>query len=134
MFEFTKNLYNKVTDVFASNNIIRFMLVSVIISILLNIYFCNKNKSIVTNEFGFFYKVYGILKFIILAVNLLLFGRILWMAIGKITDGVIGILKICIVSFILVCVTSLQVLFTDFFLHKYDTLEQALCVINSYQV
>lgn len=79
--------------------------------------------------------MYGILYFIILAVNLLLFGRIMWMAIGKITDaGVIGILKICIVSFILVCVNSLQVLFTDFFLHKYDTLGQALCVINSYQV
>lgn len=152
MFFFTKILYFKmVQEVFAMNDKISFILVSVTIwlgtlligilcPVFLNIDLHNRKNGRDTKHFVMFYDVYGIVKFIILTINLLFFCRIFWVAMKMKTErdvNVKGVLKTCLVSFILVSITSLQVLLTDFssyFLNKYEQLNLDFKVINSFQV
>lgn len=140
MFVFTKNLYEKVILVFSLKKI-SFALVSVSIWLLtlpvgiLCPLFLNKRDS---NEFDIFYEVYAIVKFVILCMNLLFFCRIFYVAISRRNDrDLSGLLRTCLVSFNLVCITSLQVLITDltsFFSENLVMLNQAFSIINSFQV
>lgn len=141
MFVFTKNLYDKVILVFALKKI-SFVLVSVSIWLLtlpvglLCPLFLNVDSD---KNFDTFYFVYSIVKFIILFLNLIFFCRIFWVAISRRTDRDLkGLLRTCAVSFILVCITSLQVLLTDltaFFADEnMEMLNYAFSVLNSYQV
>lgn len=141
MFVFTKNLYDKVVLVFSLKKI-SFVLVSVSIWLLtLPIgLLCPLLLSIHDGRgFNTFYFVYGIVKFIILSMNLLFFCRIFWVAISRRPERDFkGLLRTCVVSFILVSITSLQVLLTDlttFFAKDHEALLSfAFGVVNSYQV
>lgn len=138
MFVFSKNLYDKVVNVFSIEKptmFIRFVVIwTVSIPIgLLCPFLINIRK------FRLYYEVYAHVKLFIIIVNSLFFFKIFYVAITKAngTRNVRDIVKFAIIAFILICISSLQVFLTDilsFYYYKYMTLINIFCVMNSYQV
>lgn len=142
MFLFSKNLYDKVVQVFTTKKM-TFALKSVIVwlitlpvGVLFPIFTFNGMFSNDYSYLSILYKSYAILKFVILIVNLLFFCRIFYVAITRrISGNNQGVMRTCVISFILVSISSLQVLLTDFlsyFGHHLVTI--VFSVVNSYQV
>lgn len=137
MFVFTKNLYDKVVVVFVTYKC-NFLLLSVLIwtlTIPVGI-LCP-----VSLQNGFYielYKTYAWVKFIVLTMNLLFFARIFWVIINKSNTGnrnMKNIVKTCIISFLLVILTSLQVFINDILSYlEVTAVSEAFCLINSFQV
>lgn len=145
MFIFTKNLYDKVIQVFTLRET-NFVVLSVCVWLLtvpigivcpvflsFNFRYCN-----------IFYIAFVVIKFIILSINFMFFCRIFWVIINLKTDRDLKrLIKTCVVSLILLLITSLQaiveVMFVDvstyfFVLIKYKDLGHTFKIINSYQV
>lgn len=136
MFVYTKNLYDKVVLVFALQKW-NFVILSVLIWILTIPLGVLCPVFLMLGYFTEFYQAYSLLKFAILTVNVLFFCRIFYVIINRSKNSnrnFTEILKTCIISFILVCLTSLQVFVNDIlsFLEVNIT-TNAFCVINSFQ-
>lgn len=146
MFAFSKNLYDGIMNVFTPKS--SFTLISVIIwcatipiGILCPLLIELDLKQLMESGsrgkyFKTFYTIYAYQKFLILAVNLVLFGVIFKTAISR-NDRTVSLLRTCVVSCILVSISSVQVLVTDLFsnfMDNYPKVSLAFGVVNSYQV
>lgn len=145
MFLFTKNLYDKVIQVFTLKET-NFVIVSVcvwLVTIPIGVV-CPIFLSFDYNYCNIFYFTYVLLKCIVLMINFLLFCRIFWVIMTIKTDRDLkGLLRTCVISMMLLFVTSLQALVeimlvdvTAYFLLiiKFSDLGHSFKVINSYQV
>lgn len=136
MFVYTKSLYDKVVLVFALQKL-NFILMSALIWILtipigvMCPVFLNLEKFIE------FYHVYAWFKFVVLTVNILFFGRIFYVIMTRNKNSsrnFTEIIKTCVISFILVCLTSLQVFINDILSYfEIDAATDSFCVLNSFQ-
>lgn len=135
MFIFTKNLYNKIVVVFPmlNYNLLVTSAVTWIAPIPLS---CLGPLLMAYNQYycTIYWNVYAHVKFFICILNALVFIEIIRVAFRRNT-----FLKTAIITFILVSVTSLQVLVTDLINYYYKNVRSrslmlVFCVINSYQV
>lgn len=137
MFVFTKNLYEKVVLVFVLKKI-SFLILSLLVWIIVIPIGVLCPVSLVVDFFLDYYKVYSWLKFIVLTMNLLFFGKIFYVIATrnqKTNRNMKDIVKTCIISFVLVCMTSLQVFINDILSYlEMTTLSNIFCLINNYQV
>lgn len=138
MFVFTKNLYDKVVQVFILQNW-NFIRLSILIWVLTITIGVIGVLLISTDYFYYYYKTWAVTKFIFMLVNLLFFGNVFYVIYKRTTNinrHFIDIVKTCVISFLLVCVTSLQVLLTDLtsFFSENNLISNIFCIINSYQV
>lgn len=138
MFIYTKNLYDKVVLVFALQkwNFVHLSLLIWLLTIPIGV-LCP--VFLILEYFTEYYKVYAWLKFIILTVNVLFFCKIFYVIITrskKSNRNFTDIIKTCVISFILVCITSIQVFVTDIlsYLEASDNVTDPFCIINSFQV
>lgn len=138
MFIYTKNIYDKVVQVFFLEkwSSLRLSLVIWFGSLPVGLLYPLFIKRNIAEDY---LKAYNIIKFLTLSVNLLFFCKIFYViAIKHSTNSVnFGrLLKSCVISFLLVCITSLQVALTDWlsFYIKDSMIATTFCVINSYQV
>lgn len=138
MFVYTKNLYEKVVLVFVLqkwNFILLSVLIWTVVSIPLGV-LCPVFLSCFPDHFTTFYAVYTWLKFIVLSLNILFFCRIFYVIVNKSKNSnrnFTEIIRTCVISFILVCITSLQVFVNDIFSYIDAVKTNAFCLINSYQ-
>ncbi|CAH2041679.1 unnamed protein product, partial [Iphiclides podalirius] len=139
MFVFSKNLYNKVVLVFAVDKP-RLALTAALIWTATLPFGALCPFLLKIRCFTIYYQVYAHLKLLITLVNALIFVEIFNVAIkrGSSTGrNARDLVKSSIVAFILICITSLQVLVTDilsFYYYQYKMLVNLFCVVNSYQV
>lgn len=145
MFIFTKNLYDKVIQVFTLRET-NFVLLTVCIWVLtlpIGIV-CPLFLSINYTYCNIFYYSYVVVKCIILLINFLFFCKIFWVIVTIKTDRDLKrLLRTCVVSLMLLFITSLQalveVMFVDvtsyfLLLIKFKDLGYTFKVLNSYQV
>lgn len=140
MFVFSKNLYDKVVAVF---NVSQYSLTKVSTIIytfsILPAFPCSLIRYMDFYIFQIYYKVYACTKFIMLITNSYIFVRIFHVTFknhGNHTRNVTHIVKAAIVSFILLCMTSLQTFVVDIYAligspGCFITL--SFCAINSFQ-
>lgn len=144
MFIFSKNLYNKVVVVFPlqSYNLMVTTVVVWTVPLIVSL-LCPFLINIHDEYFQIFYNVYAHVKFFTCILNALVFIEIIRVAFSRSatnnTRNVRDFLKTSLIAFVLVSVTSLQLLITDIISYYYkQILSQLLvlifCVINSYQV
>ena len=139
MFVYTKNLYEKLVLVFVLRkwNFTVLSLMIWILTIPVGL-LCTLFLSLFVEYFGVFYKVYAWIKFITLTFNVLFFVRIFYVIVTSRHSerNFSEIIKTCVISFLLVCITSLQVFINDSlsYLDVSKSFRNALCIINSYQV
>lgn len=101
-----------INDVFALNKT-SFVLISVlnwVLTVPIGV-MCFMLMIIDPNYYGLLYYMYAFVKFIILALNLLIFCRLFWEVIKKNTESDANkksMLKTCAVSFVLLCVLGVQ--------------------------
>ncbi|CAH0625259.1 unnamed protein product [Chrysodeixis includens] len=138
MFIYTKNLYDKVVLVFALQQR-NFLLLSILIWVLTIPIGVLMPVFIQINVFDEAYRAYAWLKFLVLAVNLLLYGKIFYVIITRNRNSnrnFTDIIKTCVISLILVCITSLQVFLTDIltYFESGDIVTDTFCILNSFQV
>ncbi|CAH2090108.1 unnamed protein product [Euphydryas editha] len=144
MFIFSKNLYNKVVVVFPlqSYNLMVTTVAVWTVPLLLSLLFPFLIK-INDEYFEIFYNVYAHIKFFICILNALVFVEIIRVAFSRnasnSTRNVRDFLKTSLIAFVLVSVTSLQLLITDIISYYYKQIRSQLlvlifCVVNSYQV
>lgn len=139
MFVFSKNLYNKVVLVFGVDRPSLVLTTALIWTVTLPVgALCPFLLKI--GYFSMYYNVYAHLKLLITVVNALIFVKIFNVAIRRgstASRNTKDLVKTSIVAFILLCITSLQVLVTDilsFYYYQYTMLVNLFCVVNSYQV
>lgn len=140
MFVFSKNLYDKVVAVF---NVSQYSLTKVSIFIyafsMLPALPCCLIGYMDFKIFQIYYKAYACTKFVLLITNSYIFVRIFHVTFknrGNHTRNVTHIVKAAIVSFILLCMTSLQTFIVDVYaLIGYPgcLVTLSFCVINSFQ-
>lgn len=140
MFVFSKNLYDKVVAVF---NVTQYSLTKVSIIIytfsIVPALPCCLIGYMGFNLFQIYYKTYACTKFILLITNSYIFVRIFHVTFknrGNHTRNVTHIVKAAIVSFILLCMTSLQTFVVDVYAligHRGCLVTLSFCVINSFQ-
>lgn len=138
MFVYAKNIYNKLVSVFVLEwNFIKQSLVIWICAIPVGALCPTFMEMKFYTEY---YQSYVWVKLLVLLVNLTFFFRILLIVIhksykGNVSRNVVDILKTCIISFILVCITSLQallqVVLTD--VMTYFKEGSVFFVLNSFQ-
>lgn len=138
MFLFSKNLYDKVIQVFTTKKV-TFVLKSVLVWVLalpIGVLFPTLLHYELIYYFGVWCKVYSSLKFAVLVVNLFFFCRIFYVAMKrKLSGNVKGVVRTCVISFILVSISSVQVLLTDLLsFFDQNLVGVVFSVINSYQV
>lgn len=147
MFVFTKNLYDDIVKVFAQKP--SFTVVTAIIwgvSILIGLicpfllildkkYESEQNSTMI---FEAYYQIYSTVKLVILIVNLVMFWSIFKVVIQKNDKTFRSVLKTCVVSFILVTISSvqvfLQVAFSEILSHYLETYPEWFALIHSYQI
>lgn len=143
MFVFTKNLYDKVVLVFVFEKLSMLVVSCLVwtltapIGILCPVLLTLSEGSF----FQLYYKVYSHVKFFILLLNALVFFEIFHVAIRIGVDkskNIRHLVKTAIIAFILICITSLQVLVSDLLSYfKNDDQKMfvifVFCVINSFQ-
>ncbi|CAK1583030.1 unnamed protein product [Parnassius mnemosyne] len=142
MFVFSKNLYNKVVYVFPVEkpNLVVMSGLIWIISLPVGLICPSLLKLKHNVYFNIYYKVYAHIKLFVIVVNALIFFKIFSVAIRKGKSNAHSVkhyVKTAIIAFILICITSLQVLVTDilsFYYYSYTMLVKIFCVINSFQV
>ena len=135
MFIFTKHLYNKIVVVFpmVTYNLSITSLITWLTP--LPISFLGPILLEINSEYySIFLNVYTHVKFFICILNALVFVEIIRVAFRRNT-----FLKTAIITFVLVTVTSLQVLVTDLVNYYYEYIRSrclllVFCVINSFQV
>ncbi|XP_063624664.1 uncharacterized protein LOC134796397 [Cydia splendana] len=140
MFIFTKNLYDKVVLVFVYEKI-RLRIVSCLVWFLtLPVgVLCPVLLTYYKEYWNIFYKSYSQVKFFMLLLNALIFVEIFHVAckIGvDRTKNVKHLVKTSVIAFILVCITSAQVLITDllsYFIVGHEDIIYTFCVVNSFQ-
>ncbi|XP_063364106.1 uncharacterized protein LOC134652844 [Cydia amplana] len=141
MFIFTKNLYDKVVLVFVYEKI-RLRIVSCLVWFLtLPVgVLCPVLLTYYKQYWNIFYKSYSQVKFFMLLLNALIFIEIFHVAckIGvDRTKNVKHLVKTSVIAFILVCITSAQVLITDllsyYFIVGHEDIIFTFCVVNSFQ-
>lgn len=141
MYVFTKKLYDKVVIVFSTQDW-SVLTISVIIWFL-PLPIAVLLQYVLTNHIYMFricYRVYAFTKFLVLFMNLFLFINIFGVVFRRgvnNTRNKLDFMKAAVISFMLVSMTSLQVMATDLFSLFYgesDTLIKSFCVVNSYQV
>ncbi|KAF9823397.1 hypothetical protein SFRURICE_006610 [Spodoptera frugiperda] len=137
MFVFTNNLYEKVVLVFVIKKI-SFLILSLLVWIIAVPIGVLCPVSLVNDFFFDYYKVYSWLKFVVLTVNLLFFGRIFYVIATRnqqTNRNMKDIVKTCIISFVLVCMTSLQVFINDILSYlEMTTLSNIFSLINNFHV
>lgn len=140
MFVFSKNLYDKVVAVF---NVPQYSLTKVAI-IIYTVSILPSLPSILIKfmEFKIFqiyYRVYASTKFVLLIINSYLFIRIFIVMFknhGNRTRNIAHIVKAAVVSFILLCMTSLQTFIVDVYAligNPGCLIPLSFCVVNSFQ-
>lgn len=140
MFVFSKNLYDKVVAVF---NVPQYSLIKVSIIVytlsLLPALPCMFIEYMDFKIFQIYYKTYACIKFTLLLINSYIFIRIFHVTFkkrGNHTRNVTHIVKAAIMSFILLCMTSLQTFIVDIyaFIGSPGCLTYMIfCVINCFQ-
>lgn len=136
MFVFTKNLYEKVVLVFVLKKI-SFLKLSLLVWFLAMPIGVLCPVSLKVHFFHVYYNVYTWLKFIVLVMNVLFFGRIYYVIIRRpsTNKNMKNIIQTCIISFILVCLTSVQVLINDILSYlELIIVSNIFCLINNYHV
>lgn len=109
---YTKNLYDKVVIVFPLKNwkFLRLSLLGWLLTIPIGL-LCP--ILLILDHFIEYYKVWVSLKLIVLSMNMLVFCKIFYVIINKCIESktnFAGIMKACVISFILVCITGLHAL------------------------